>query len=648
MDRSPARRFASVLIPLLMPILSLAPLAAFASDDTNEAPAAPPAESTEGSEDERREFDETVVVTATRTPVPADEIGSSVSVLDAERLERRGARLVADALRRVPGVDVRRTGGPGSATSVFLRGTDSDHTLVLLDGIELNDPSSPNRAAVLGDLTLDGLDRIEVLRGPQSTLYGSDAVGGVIQLFTRRGAGDPRTDVRVEGGSYGTLGLGVASSGGGERASYSVSASRWTTDGFSAATGGVEDDAYDNSTLSGRLGWGDPDGSGVDVVARWVDGSVDFDGFDAEAGNRIDSRETLARLAPRLVSADGRLRQRWGVALARHRRDTTSAAPSLIEGELFSVDWQADLALGARHTLSGGLASEWETAELSGQGDGTRSIGAFVQDRVSGAHWFGTAGVRLDDHADFGSESTFRLAGGRRFGDGRTIVRASAGSGYKAPSLTELSASAFAGNPDLEPETSLGADLGVERRTAGGRAALRATLFATRIDELIVAVFDPGTGLFRNVNVDEADSTGVELGLDLDPRGPLSVAASYTWNDTEARGTPQSFGLQPGSRLLRRPEHRGGVEFDLAFPSERGHAFVAATWVGDRADVDPATFAVVEAPSYVVVDAAAQVALGAALRLELRVDNLLDEDYEEVLGFATAGRSGYAGLRYAF
>jgi vitamin B12 transporter len=617
-------------VALLLLALSSAPAAL--ADDVEEDPT----------------YEETIVVTATRTPVPAEDVGSAVTVIDAEQLDAQGVPLVVDALRRVPGVDVRRTGGPGSATSLFLRGTDSDHTLVLLDGIELNDPSSPNRAAVLGEVTVDGLDRIEVLRGPQSTLYGSDAVGGVIQLFTRRGAGDPRTDVRAGGGSYGTTTVGMSTSGGSDRASWSASASRWATDGFSATSAGTEDDAVRNTTLSTSFGWGGVDASGVDVIARHVDGYVEFDGFDAEDGNFTDSRDTLARVAPRIVSHDGRLVQRFGVEHAQHRRDTTSALPSVIEGRLTGVDWQADLTWAERHTLSAGIDGEWERAELTGFEDDARTLGGWVQDRVSGSRWFGSAGVRHDDHSEFGGATTGRIAGGRKSASGRTVVRGSAGTGYKAPSLTELSTAAFAGNPDLDAETSAGADFGVDQRFVGELAVVHATLFAARIDELIVAVFDPGTGLFRNVNVDEAESYGLELDVELDARGPTSVRASYTWNETEARGTPQAFGLAAGDPLLRRPEHRAGVELAVELPGDRGHAWIGATWVGDRTDVDPVTFSVAEAEAYLVVDATAQIGLTPALRLELRLDNLLDEDYEEVLGYATADRSASAALRYRF
>jgi vitamin B12 transporter len=593
-------------------------------------------------------FGEQVVVTATGIETPVAEVGSTITVLTSEEMRQQQRRTVADALTAVPGVDVRRTGGPGAVTSVFLRGMDSDHTLVLVDGIELNDPSSPNRAAFLDHLTLDNVERIEVLRGPQSTLYGSDAIGGVINIISKRGQGDPAHELWAEGGRYSTLRAGFSSAGGSERFDYSVSGSYTDTDSFSArSVPGQERDPYRSGTVAGLVGFDSGDGFEIDLVFRHLDAESDFDSFVAEPGNLTDTRQSMVKIEPRLSLFDGRWQQRWILRTTRHERDTTGDFPSLAEGQLSGVEWRNDLTLNEKHTLTLGADGAWEKGEFGGFSsfdDGARLLGLYAQDQWKlGERWSGTVGVRVDDHDSFGSEATYRVAGSFRIPGSGTTLRASGGTGFKAPSISELHDS-DCGNPALNPETSLGFDLGVEQRWANRRVSAGATLFRNRIDNLILAEFDPNTfACLGYSNLDEAETRGVETFAHLEPVTNLEIRVSYTYTDTEAKGDPAGFLLSTGSRLLLRPEHKGHLGIHQRLAGGVAGITLDLLYVGKRDDPTG-----MESDEYWLANLAGSWNLTDRLQLLARVENLFDEDYEDVIGFNTAGASGFLGVRVGF
>ncbi len=633
----------------LVLLLSLAPgAAAFPSPADSPSTAEDDAAAEDNATDQAPALaTEHVVVTATRTPTPESQVASAVTVITGEDLERRQLRLVVDALRQVPGLDLRRTGGPGSTSSIFLRGTNSDHVLVLLDGVELNDPSSPDRLPFLDNLTTDAVERIEIIRGPQSTLYGADAIGGVINIITRPGGGPLQVSVLAEAGAYRTAGERVALSGGQDSFRYAGGISHLATDSFSAAAGGGEDDPFRDTAAHARLGWTLTQRASLEVTARHTDARVHFDGFASEEGNRIDSEQTVLRVQPRLSYLGGRWIQRIGLSGTRHDRDTISANPSRIQGDLLAVDVENAVALGSRQTLTFGAEGEWEDASFPTFRDSARTLAVYVQDQIlAGDRFFGTVGARVDRHSEFGTEATYRLTGGRRFARTGTTLQGSAGSGFKAPSLSQLNSGAFGGNPDLEAETSRGYDLGVLQELGGERAGVGVTIFRNDIDELIVAVFDAGSGQFLNQNIDAARAEGVEVTFHARAVRWLHVGGSYTYTDTEAEGSPAGFGLSPGSRLLRRPRHKAALDLAGRFASGRGRATLGGVYVGERADIDPVSFAVVDAPDHVVLNLALSYDLPRGVRLFGRVDNLLDEEYQDVLGFGTAGFSAYGGVAF--
>ncbi len=614
-----------------------------------------------------------VIATATRTDTPAAQVASSVTVVTSEEIERRQLRLVTDVLRSVPGLDVRRSGGPGTVTSIFIRGGNSDHVLVLLDGVELNDPSSPSRAPSLNDLTTEDIERIEVVRGPQSVLYGGDAMSGVIQIFTKRGSGKLKVVGSGEGGSYSTA-RGVASvSGATDHLNYAVSGSYWSTDGFSALKEGGERDSYENGTMSARGGWKLDDQFSLDGMLRYSKAKVDYDSSAvAEEEYHVDTEQWLARIAPKLSLFDGRWVQTLSGQFSRNERDTKAVpfspfgAPSThtqIDSNLYAIDWQNELRLIQGHLVTLGLEQQWEEASFKSFHDSRDNFAVYLQDQITwGERFFGTAGLRFDDSSDFKSKVTYRFTAGVSVPEIHTIFRSSYGTGYKAPSLSNLSLNAFAGNPDLDPEKSEGVDVGFETSLCDGRFVATGTFFYNDVHDLIITfdqdpdpmdpVFD-----FVTLNIDHSEAYGVETTVDLEIVKNLRFSGNYTYTHTEVKGNPAGFPsdflfIQDGSRLLRRPTHKASMDLIWNFLDNRGELAANVLYVGGRRDIrtGKAGFPTVlaRADDYVILNLTGRFRINDWLTVFARVDNVTDENYEDIVGFGTAGASAYGGMRLEY
>jgi vitamin B12 transporter len=616
-----------------------------------------------------------VIATATRSDTPAAQVASSVTVITSEEIERRQLALVTDVLRRVPGVDVRRTGGPGSTTSIFVRGGDSDHVLVLLDGVELNDPSNPSRAPILNDLTTEDIERIEVVRGPQSVLYGGDAMSGVIQIFTKRGSGKPKVVGSGEGGSYSTARGVISISGATDDLNYAVSGSYWSSDGFSSRSSGVERDGYKNGTTSARGGWKLNDQFSVDGMLRYSNAKVEYDAsVFAENDHHIDTEQWLARIAPRLSLFEGRWVQTLSGQFSRNERDTKAAPPfsvglpsfhTQIDGNLYALDWQNELRVIKGHTVTLGLEQQWEEADLASfdfmafnyntYSDSRDNFGVYLQDQFTwGERLFGTAGFRYDNSSDFESEFTYRFTLGVSVPEIHTIFRSSYGTGYKAPSLADINVNAFGGNPNLDPEKSKGVDVGFETSLCDDRFVTTGTFFYNDVDDLIIAFDvdpDPMVVDFLNSNIDHSEAYGVEASIDLEVVKNLRLTGNYTYTHTEVQGAPKAFGIVDGSRLLRRPTHKASFDLILGFLDNRGQLAANILYIGDRKDLTPSgpgNPGPETIGDYVTLNLTGRFKVNDWLTVFGRVDNVWDEDYEDVFGFQTAGVSAYGGIRLEY
>lgn len=574
---------------------------------------------------------ESVVVTATLSLDDESGVGAATTVIDRKRIEESGATSVLDVLRLVPGVDVLRSGEEGALTSLFLRGANSTQALVLVDGVRVNSPyfSGYDFSA----LTTESVERIEIVRGPFSSLYGSDALGGVVQVFTRSATARPAGSASFEAGGDGFRSATVfASSGEGP-----ISAT-------ATYRGVASDGSRGNSDWTQRNGSLRLDG----VTSERLRAGLELSVLDGDAGvpGAVGAEMPLARgtfreerialpvtFAP-VVGHDATF------LLARVRSAPTYRNPDdpfFGSSDTDARTLQARLSDAwkiGRHRLTAFASWEDATVDASGStgsfldGDRTRTWGAGIEGSFSpGGRWLATAGVRADRHSEFGGAVSPRLSASRLSRDSRWKVRASAGSAFRAPSVGELYYP-FVGNPALEPEKARSYEVGVERYMQGGRAEV--SVFWSDFRDLIVYDFAAS----RNENVGRARTRGIEAALRrrLGSRAELDLGYTYL--------TAQD--LLQGTRLPRRPRHRAYVAAAV-HPVPRLVATVRATFVGSRPDADGVTFAPVTTPSYLRLDLFAAWD-ARRLRPFVRLDNLTDRRYEEADGYPAHGFRVVGGL----
>ncbi len=574
---------------------------------------------------------ESVVVTATASPEEETEVGAATTVITRERIEQGGFRTVLEVLRSVPGLDVVRSGSDGSVTSIFLRGSSSTQTLVLVDGVRVNSPffSGYDFSA----LTTENIQRIEIVRGPFSALYGSDALGGVIQIFTRPVESKPAATITLEGGDSGQRNGSVFASVGSGPFGVAASYRNARVKGDRENSDWEEENA--SLRLEGRFG----DSLAFALEGAILDGEVGVPGpVGAETPqSRSTYREERIALPVSFHPAEN---HQASLFIAHVASKPTFSSPGFsAETDARTLQARAsDTWKTRRNTLTAFASWErWQVDDKSNFGvnlDKDRSTlwGAGVQDilRVGGG-WTATVGVRYDHHSQFGSAWSPRATLSWLAKDSLWKVRASAGTAFRVPSIGELYFP-FSGNQDLEPERSTAYELGAERYFAKGRAEV--SLFWNEFRDLIVFDF----ARFQNFNIGSARSRGVELGFRLEISRRIGVDAGYTYLHAENRVT--------GSALLRRPRHRAYLGATLS-PVEKLTVSPRATFVGRRADVDALSFLTVEDPSFVRYDLFARYEL-AYLAPYARVENVMDRTYEEADGFPAPGRRFTVGLEARF
>jgi len=579
-----------------------------------------------------------VIVTATRTARTADETLAPVTVITRTEIERRQAGSVQDLLRGVPGISIASSGGPGKVTSVFLRGTESDHVLVLIDGIKVG--SATLGTTAFQDIPVEQIERIEIVRGPRSSLYGSEAIGGVIQIFTRKGGGALRPFFSVGGGSYQTYSASAGLSGGGERGWFSVSADGIDTEGFNAcdgkpSPGGAgcfttepDKDGYRNRSGSLHAGYRFDNGAEMDVHALRTEGRNEFDGsFVNESHSVQQVLGGTLRFSPMDI---------WHVTLTAGRsRDESDnfkddAFQSRFDTERDTLSVQNDLAVAAEHLLTVGADRQDDrvdgtTAYAVGSRDNT---GLFAQYQATfGAH-DAQLSLRRDDNEQFGIRNTGGAAWGYALSEGLRLT-ASYGTAFKAPTFNELYYPGF-GNPGLRPEASRSVEIGLGGKTARSHWSLNA--YETRIDDLIA--FDSST--FAPANIDQARIRGLEAGFGI-RLGNWDLGANLTLLDPENR----SGGANDGHVLPRRARQSLRLDADRDFGRYRLGATLFAA--GERYDDLANTRRL---GGYATLDVRAEYSLAEAWRLQARIENLLDKDYETAAFFNQPGRSLYLTLRY--
>jgi vitamin B12 transporter len=595
-----------------------------------------------------------IVVTATHIPTPETELGSSVSVVTAEDIAARQERTFVEVLKDLPGVNVVQQGGPGSVTSVFMRGTNSNHTKMLIDGIDVSDPSNANAAFDFGQLLTQDIERVEVLRGPQSGLYGSDAIGGVINVITKAGAGPMKLTALAEAGSFDTFNQSGSLSGSEDAFHYAANIGHLHSGATPVTPRDLltpgeprHDDYYDNFTASTKLGYDLTPQADLALVARYTNTHLRYTGedtsnfpvdFPAAQQSASNTNQYYGRATLHAASSGGSFDQTLGVAFTRN--ETATLQPALPEtlntGERVKFDWQGTVRLAAQHELLLGLehARDEITEPLSAS---TRITSPYaeLQSQFAG-HWFSALNVRYDDNDRFGGKVTWRFAPAYLNPDTGTRLKASVGTGFKAPTLAELFQDFppfFFANPNLKPESSTGYDAGFEQALAAGSVRLGATWFYNRIRDLITADVTGTTW----ANVGRATTQGVESFAAYQPVKALTVRLEYTYTEASDDVLHQE--------LLRRPKHEGTANATWqASPALLVNASVlwVGTWVDGNRDF---SIPRLDAPGFTTVNLAGTYDISRALALFVRVDNLLDRHYQNPTGFLQPSLGAFAGIK---
>jgi vitamin B12 transporter len=603
----------------------------------------------------------TIVVSPTGIPTPASQASSSVTAITAADIEREQWRTVPDALSTVPGLNVVQSGGPGGQTSVFIRGSNSNHVKVLIDGIDVSDPSSANRTFDFGQLLTSDIARIEVLRGPQSGLYGADAIGGVISIFTKKGDGPLKATGMVEGGSFGTFNQAAAVSGSDARFNYAFNLAHFhstdtpvTPPELLPPGRRAIGDWYDNWTYSTKLGFDVTDNVTLNYVGRYTDAKLRFTGdeFDpvtfTPAPAALQSRQLVHQFFTRgeaVVSLfDNQLKNYFGVNFTNHWNSTLSPSIDLLtlnQGDRTKFDYRGVASVWPGVTLVGGAEQETETLQtptVSAENGNKAAYGelqAAYENRL-----FLVANARLDDNDAFGSHTTFRVAPAVILPVTETKLKASYGTGFKAPTLTQLFVDFpdfnFFANPNLRPEQSRGFDAGFEQPVFGDRLRFGATYFHNDITDLINTFLDPITFRGTLINIDAATTDGVETFGSLTVSEQLTLRADYTYTNAVDAKTDE--------QLLRRPRNKGSVSA-IWSPLQRLTLTTTVLFVGEWADFGRETFVRLTQPGYVIVNLAANYAVTDQVTAFARIDNLFDENYQDPNGFLRPGFGIFGGVR---
>jgi vitamin B12 transporter len=619
-----------------------------------------------------------LVVTASRTAERADRVGEQITVLNRQAIEAQQVTVISDLLARTPGVSVSRNGGVGGSTQLRIRGAESDQTVVLIDGVKLNDPSSTGGGFNFANLMVGDIGRIEVLRGSQSVLWGSQAIGGVVNLITVEPSSAFESSLTLEGGSFDTA-YGIGAVGGRtERLSWRASAGYYTTDGisqFAESKGGREADGYHNVSANARASFQATDQLSFEARGYYSRGRNDFDGFPPPAFTFADSpeygrtEEWIGYAAAHLDLFEGRLHNRLAYAHTETERQNFDPAQAVTDltfdaaGKNRRVEYQGTFKLNEAWTAVFGVESERSSMRTAAPSDfdpnptpGTRKAkldGIYVHARgevLPGLVL--SAGVRGDDHGDFGQSTVANASAAWSLNQGATVLRASFGQGFKAPSLYQLGSEY--GNGGLEPEESESWDAGVQQRLFDGRVVLSGAYFEREVEGQIEffsctsgstnplclgASGAPRFGYYDNLGRTEA--RGVELQGLVKPVEGLTLDANYTWTEARLRTAGSS---NYGKRLQRRPEHQAYAEATYRWPN-RLSTSISAQYSGARFD-DLANRNRLK--SYTLVDVRASYPVTERVEVYGRVENLFDKTYVTIRNYGQPGRAGYVGVRAKF
>lgn len=584
----------------------------------------------------------TIEVTASRiSPVGLAQSLPSTVAINKEDIALKKYHSVYEALRDIPGVDVVSSNS-SQTTSILIRGSKSEQTLVYLDGVEFNDPTDPGRGADLTFLDVNNIERIEVIRGAQSVLF--PGVGGVINITTRSGLQQKNEGtITLEGGSFGTLKGGFQLLGNNkENLYYSVAGSGSRADGISAAANGTEKDGSSLVGFSAKIGKAFNPNTKVELISRYFEAKQDLDMVPVDTPNYRSQQQNL------LVRLQGTTKRSfWEPTLGVSTRlidrqsldfGSTPNTRSLSYGGIYKTDWLNRFILSPEHHLTQGLEYQIEKANIEsdfGTGkketDATSSLlSLYLQyDYIQKTGLYATAGVRTDYHSQFYLQHTERFAPGYRFDSTGTTLRAAIGTGFKSPSLYQLFGEF--GNSRLEPENSFSSDIGIEQELFAKQLVLLVTYFCNELKNLI----DYNFATNRYINVSRALSQGAEVSLAWVLLDDLKLESQYTYTDARDRDT--------NLELLRRPKHK--IKTSLVYAFKKYELALEHLLTGSRTDIDAASFLRVEMPTYSLFNLSLGYRLSDYTRVFSRFENLLDTRYQAISGYGSQGFGFYLGVK---
>ena len=598
---------------------------------------------------EREQKAEAVVVTATRFEIPLDQSPASVSVVTSSDFEAKQIERVSDALREVPGLSVVQTGTQGQLTSVFLRGLRSDHTQVLLDGIPVNQGLAG--LYNFADLTTDDIDRIEVARGPQSTLYGPRALAGAIQLFTKQGQGTPEATFTAEGGSYGTFRESLQSDGKIQQFDYSIGASRIDTDNARP------NNQYRNSAVLANLGWSPNEQLRVSSLFAYSSSDTGNPNsiFDPKPVDNFLTEKWL--IAPHIDWKPADWWEHRLIVSYDHERQWNDpnqdgfVGPTRALFERTTIDYQNDLRPFSWLRLTSGFfysrvnAGQERPFILQTFGpqptfvsDHTDETAGYLEATVTPlTNLILVGGGRIDHFNQFGDIWTYRFAGSYKIDQTNTTLHSSVATGFSPPTSQDK---IFGNNFGLKPEKDLGWDAGVEQRFWANRIIIGATYFHNDLSNIIGY-----NGLYETLNLGAARTQGIETELRAQPTTELLLTASYTYLDAEK--TSKADVSQPaGARLPRRPRNEVYASASYLW-CKKLRTTISAKWVNAREELNfgAPNF---DIEDYNFVNFAAEYEVNPHLAIFGRIDNLTNEHYSEVFAFPALGRAAYGGVKLRF
>jgi len=595
---------------------------------------------------------ERIVVTPSRVEESSETTGNSISVISNTNFQQRNLFTVKENLKGASGLDIAGTGGMGGATSVFLRGSSAGQIRVMMDGVKVYDPSSTDASYDFAHLSTGNIERIEILRGPQSSLYGSDAIGGVINIITKKGLGKPKISITSEGGSYYTSREALEISGEKEKLHFSLSTSRLDARGFSEAkekNNNPEDDAYQNTNASLRLDYDIASGLTFGLLSHYLHARTEYDDYDYINNRPTDDPDRIRWDDEGILSlfldhkiADS-YRHKLQLSYTRNYRrgmdDTDEYERDWYDGKTYQLDWQSELKvldfdqviLGANYLRE--EADTYYFHNIWGETDTPKSTsdikGAFIENKLTlFENMFLNAVYRMDHHSHFKNHDTYKLDMSYLIDKTDTRIKGLFGTGYKSPSLYQLSAPPMwglpSGNPNLKPEESESYEIGIEQGFLKRMFCADVTYFRTHFKSLIDFVYGSGY-----INLSTARAYGIESSLKFRKDG-FTCKAGYVWLDTENKET--------GDELLKRAKNKANLEFNWEAPG--WDLNFGLRYAGNRPDYMNKLL-----KAYVLANVSFDYKINKNLTIFGRIENVFNEKYEETKDYQTPGFSIYSGFK---